>query len=48
MFGSGTLTLIEMQRTMIANQRELLECDEHFDLELKFLNNKADELISTK
>ena len=48
MFGSGTLTLIEMQRTMNANQRELLECDEHFDLELNFLNNKADALISTR
>ena len=48
MMGQGATSLTEWKRCMNANRRELLECDEHFDLELGFLNGEVESLLSDR
>ena len=48
MLGSEPLTLRDMKKIMTNNRKELLDCDEHFDLELLFLNEKVDVLLLAK
>lgn len=48
MLGDSPSSIVDMQRTMNSNRKELLECDEHFDLELAYLNTYAETKLSDK
>ena len=44
--GPGPWTLADMQKKMNANKKELLECHEHFDLTLFYLNDIVDSILT--
>ena len=48
MLGPGPLPVAEMRRIVLGNKIELLECDEHFDLEMSYLLNGLDTVLEQK
>jgi hypothetical protein len=44
LLGSEPLTLLDMKKIITNNSKELLDCDEHFDLELPLLHEKVEAL----